>query len=341
MNNDRDTLLAEIASRYYVHDQSQQEIADHLGISRSNISRLLKEAREQGIVEIFVRHPLGRDSHLERQLMDRFSLREVGVVQALFGEPQATLDQTAKLAARLLDTYLPDAQVLGISWGTTLHAITQVFAPQRRYDVEVVQMMGGIGSSDPTIDGPALTQQIAQALTNRYRYLHAPLIVDSSATAQALLAQNSIAETLSVAARADVALVGIGAMDPSISSLMRAGYLKPEEFQTIHDAGAVGDICARHYDISGRSAAPEIDKRMIAITLDELAHIPIVVGVASGVAKARAILGALCGGYIDVLITDTAAAEMVLALATTPATPLDSRAIRRDPRAVTLIDEER
>jgi DNA-binding transcriptional regulator LsrR (DeoR family) len=39
-----------------------------------------------------------------------------------------------------------------------------------------------------------------------------------------------------------------------------------------------------------------------------------VIGVACTAAKARALLGALRGGYIDVLVTDTAAAAAVLGL---------------------------
>jgi len=340
IQHDRDALLAEIASRYYIHDQSQQAIADQLEISRSNISRLLKEARERGIVEIFIRHPLGRDAQIERQLMERFALRDIGVVRTIVGDAQATIEQAAALAAQMLEGFLADARSLGISWGTTVHAIAHAFAPQRRYDVEVVQMMGGVGSTDPAIDGPALAQRLAHALTNRYRYLHAPLIVDTPATAQALLAQRNIAETLGIAAQADVALVGIGAIDPAISSLLRAGYVTPEEFHAIRKAGAIGDICARHFDRAGRPAAPQVDRRLIAITLDQLAQIPVVIGVACGLAKAPAILGALRGGYIDVLIIDSAAAESVLALADTIDAPLDARARRQGRRAAAPIAGE-
>ncbi len=327
MNYERDALLADIARRYYLLDQSQQEIADQLDISRSNISRLLKEARRRGIVEIYIHHPLGRDTHLERQLAERFGLREVGVVQAIAGDAQATLVQAATLAAQMLDGFLANARSLGISWGTTINAIAQAFAPQRRYDVEVVQMMGGVGSSDPTIDGPAVAQRFAQALSGRYRYLHAPLIVDTPTIAQALLLERNIAETLSAAAQADVALVGIGAAEPSVSSLMRAGYLTPEEFRTIQQAGVVGDICARHFDITGRMAAPDIDARLISVSLESIAQIPVVVGAACGPTKARAIRGALAGGYLDVLITDSATAEAVLALANTAAPSLSAQAV--------------
>jgi len=327
MNRNRDTLLAEIATRYYVHDQSQQEIADQLDLSRSNISRLLKEARERGIIEIIIRHPLGRDTYLEGQLMERFGLREAGVVQASPGDPQATVDQTAILAARMLDSFLADARVLATAWGTTMHAVAQVFAPSRRYDVEVVQMMGGVGSTDPVVDGPTLAQQLARAMTNRCRYLHAPLIVDTPATAQALLTQRDIAETLSVAAHADVALVGIGTVEPAASRLQRAGYLKSEEFRAIQDAGGVGDICGRYFDITGKLAIPEIDQRVVSISLEKIANIPVVVGVACGAVKGPAILGALRGNYLSVLVTDSAAAEAVLELANTVEAPLSDRSV--------------
>jgi deoxyribonucleoside regulator len=215
----------------------------------------------------------------------------------------------------VLEQFLPAARVLGISWGTTINAIAQTFQPQQHFDVEVVQMMGGVGGPDPVIDGPALAQRLAHALTDRYRYLHAPLIVDTATTATALYRQHSIAETLNVAARSDVALVGIGAVERDVSSLMRAGYLTPDEFDVLQRAGVVGDICARHFDIQGRPLVPEIDQRLIAITLEQIALIPVVIGVACGEIKAKAILGALRGGYLNVLITDAVTAEAILTLA--------------------------
>lgn len=311
---ERDELLARIADLYYNFELSQQEIAEQVGVSRSNISRLLKEARERGIVEIFVHHPIGRAIDLERQLKEQFGLRAAAVVQAVPGDALATLQRAAQLAATLLDEYLVGANVLGISWGTTVHAIVDAFTPRRRHDVEVVQMMGGISSNEPVIDGPALVQRLARTLTGRYRYLHAPLVVDKPEVAEALRSQRNIAEALELAASAEVALVGIGALDTSMSSLLRAGYLSAEEFAEIGVRGAVGDICARHFDQDGQPMAPEIDARLLSVRLDELARIPTVIGVACTATKASAIRGALAGGYLDVLVTDSDAAEAVMLL---------------------------
>lgn len=312
MAEDREELLARVAGLYYYHDRSQQEIAEQLSLSRSNISRMLKEARERKIVEIFINHPLHRSFLAEQQLAEQFGLREALVVESVPHNPAATLHRVAQLAARVLDENLAEARVLGLSWGTTVHAIANIFAPRRRYDVEVVQLMGGVASADPAIDGPALVQHVAHMLTDRYRYLHAPLVVDTPDVASSLLNQRNIAEALDVAVRADVALVGIGALDPMVSSLLRAGYLSHDEFEEIRTLGGVGDICARHFDAGGRPVAPALDERLIAISLEQLAAIPTVIGTACGQAKAAALLGALRGGYLDILVTDSETAELVL-----------------------------
>jgi len=312
MIDDRSELLAQIATLYYHYDKSQQEIANQFDLSRSNVSRLLKEARERGIVEIFIHHPLRRMVRLEQQLVARFDLHEAGVVQADPHNAAITLARAAELAARMLDAALEHAHVLGISWGTAVHATANAFVPHRRHDVEVVQIMGGVGPVDPAIDGPALAQQLASRMTNRCRYLHAPLIVDTPDTAQSLLVQRNIADTLALARRADVALVGVGALDANMSSLLRAGYLSRAEFDAIHAQGVVGDVCARHFDRDGNIAAPELDARTISVTRDDLSAIPTVIGIACTPAKAEALRGALRGRYINVLVTDSEAAELIL-----------------------------
>jgi tRNA-dihydrouridine synthase len=52
-------LLTEIAVAYYDQEQTQEEIRQRFGISRIKVGRLLKKARQEGIVEISVKyHPV-------------------------------------------------------------------------------------------------------------------------------------------------------------------------------------------------------------------------------------------------------------------------------------------
>jgi DNA-binding transcriptional regulator LsrR (DeoR family) len=311
----RDELLAQVATLYYDLGKSQQEIALEFNLSRSNISRLLKEARERGIVEIFIHHPLRRVTNLEQQLCERFGLRDATVVESVPGDDDLTLSRAAKLAARVLDQALENVQVLGLSLGRAVHATVNAFTPSRRFDIEVVQLMGAGSQANAAFDGPVLVEQIARRLTNRVRYLYAPNIVDSAVVARGLLEQTNLAATLTLARQADVALVGIGALSPVVSGLVGANVLTPEELNAFKADGVVGDICGRHFDKFGEQVRSDLNDRVIAITLDELKAISTVIGVACTAAKVEAILGALRGGYLDILVTDSAAAEAVLTLA--------------------------
>jgi DNA-binding transcriptional regulator LsrR (DeoR family) len=147
-----------------------------------------------------------------------------------------------------------------------------------------------------------------------YRYLHAPLVVENGQVREGLLQEPRIQETLGLARKVDIALVGIGSLVPEVSSLLRAGYLDQEALTELRAHGAVGDICGRHYDVHGRVMDIELNRRMVGIELKDLQGIEQVIGVAGGEAKAEAILGALRGGHINVLVTDDGAAGKVLTL---------------------------
>ena len=95
---------------------------------------------------------------------------------------------------------------------------------------------------------------------------------------------------------------------------MWAGYLAPDALARLRSEGAIGNICARHYGADGRSLALGLDGRVVGLDLDSLHKIDRVIGVAAGSIKAQAILGALRGRHINVLITDSHAAEEILSL---------------------------
>src|SRR5438552_15469213 len=95
--------LAKVAQLYYLDDLSQQEIAERLGTTRSNVSRMLKAAKQAGLVEIRVVHPTQRDRELEAALKRRYRLQEARVAPfdpaIPAGHGQQALAQVGKLAA--------------------------------------------------------------------------------------------------------------------------------------------------------------------------------------------------------------------------------------------------
>jgi deoxyribonucleoside regulator len=164
--------------------------------------------------------------------------------------------------------------------------------------------------------------------------LSAPLLVENENIATALRRERTIEETLTTAARAEVAIIGIGTPEPDYSSLLRAGYMSRGELEALLDAGVVGDIVAHQFDAEGRLLDIPANHRAICLDAESIRRIPKVIAVSGGTAKARAILAALRGRYSNCLVTDARAAEAVLKmnLERTPArTPAHGIPARRPP----------
>jgi DNA-binding transcriptional regulator LsrR (DeoR family) len=306
-------LLAKAARLYFVDDRPQDDVAAILGTTRSNVSRMLRQARDLGIVEIRVVAPAQRDHELERTLRDRYRLADARVLAV--GPETDVLSGVGRLAARWLDETLRDGQVVALSWGHSLQAVVRAVDRVSRRDVEVVPLVGGLSALDSAVTGQELVRQLSERIGARHRYLHAPALFGSSEALTLMRREPAIAEALDAAKRADMAMVGIGAAGiGSSGALLDALALSPAERAGFDASGAVGDVCARVYDLSGIEVQSVVTERVLAVTLDDLRAIPTVAGVAAGQEKALGVLGALRGRIIDVLICDQPAARSVLRL---------------------------
>jgi DNA-binding transcriptional regulator LsrR (DeoR family) len=310
-NGQRDDLLSRVASLYYEYDHSQQEIADMLRISRSNISRLLKEAKLKGLVEIRVKKRIPTIPTLELQFQERFGLKRAMIADLTNAPHLDALPAAGQLAAWYLEEILREQAVLAISWGTGVAAAVQAMSSYPDLRVDVVQMIGSVAAHVSSIDGPELARQLARKLGGQYYYLHAPLFVDGPDARTMFLSQQTVTDTLNRARKASVALVGVGTTAPSASSFLRAGHLTDAQVGALRAAGAVGESSGQHFDING-GADFDINRRVIALGLNDVQRIPHVVAVACGGAKGDSILGALRGKYINALATDIYTAQAVL-----------------------------
>jgi deoxyribonucleoside regulator len=312
---DREELLADIAEMYYVKEISQVDIARAVGVTRSAVSRMLKEAKEKGIIELRIRHPLQFDETLARSLEQRFVLRNAYVLarekESDYDELRARL---GKAAAQVLTGLLAPQGALGVAWGTTVNATIAAFEVKERIPVKVVQLVGVLGSSSHASNAHALVQTLAGKLGGEGVYMYTPLIVDSEDIARSLRNSENVRSTIEAGKHCDVALLGIGTTDSDYCALFQGGHISRGTLEALRRAGAVGDVSAHFYGLDGRATETDFHSRLIGIGLDDLLAIPTRLGVAGGRAKARAILGALRGHYINVLITDSPTAALVLEL---------------------------
>ncbi|MBA3416871.1 MAG: sugar-binding transcriptional regulator [Chloroflexia bacterium] len=324
---DETLLLADVAQRYYLADQTQEQIARSIGVSRSNVSRMLKEARRLGLVEIRIHHPLAVEPELQAALRERFGLRECLVLAPADGaDATPPSERLGALAGRFLSERIGDGETVGVGWGSTVYHVVTSGYLRKRVGVSVVQLMGSVGGATPDIDGAQVAGRLGRALGAKVWYLHAPMVVAEPAVRSGLLRDQHIRRTLEMARRAAVLLVSVGAVTQA-SGLYRAGYLNDADLEFIQAQGAVGDICGSYFRQDGSPCSLELGERTIAVPAAVMREADLRVGVGLGAAKALPSVGALRAGLVNVLITDDAAAREMLriAAAETAAVPVGAR----------------
>ncbi len=307
-------LLAQVASMYYESNLKQEEIARRTGYSRSMISRLLSEAREKGVVEIHINYPLERCLDLEEALQTALGLRIVRVLQRGALGYAEMLRKLGAMAANLVEELVQQGRKrIGISWGTALYETVSAMRRRNYADTQVYQIIGSAGTLTPETDGPSLARHLAEALGGQYYTIPAPLIVANPMLREALLQEPSVARVLNEAATLDLALVGIGSVDPSSSSWVRAGYFDAHQAQVLSAKGVAGDVCGILFDRFGQLREADLHSRVVGISPAALQQIPFKIGIAAGEAKALPILGACRAGLVNCLVTDETAALGALA----------------------------
>ncbi len=337
LSEDESLLLAEVAQLYYIKDFTQEQIAQRIGVSRSNVSRMLKEAREQGMVEISIHSPLRTAPGLQEKLVERLGLRECLVLAELdldsrTFEATNNVSQVAALAARYLQENTDQGDIVGLGWSRSVHYVVRSKFLREKRDVTVVQLAGSIGGSITELDGIAITAFLADVWGASAHYLHAPMLVSEAAVRNGLLHDPHISKTLEIARRADSIVVGIGSMDED-NGQYRTGYCSKADLDYIQNQGGVAEVCGSHISREGSLIPLEMHERTIAVGFEEMKRIPNRIGVSSGSHKPLANIGAARSGVLNVLVTDEDTARMMLDIldaevSASPATDSDAELTR-------------
>src|SRR6516162_2159725 len=307
-------LMAKVARMYYTQGLRQMEICERLNIHQSTVSRVLKRAEREGIVRTTVSLPAGTHTEIEDALQSAYELDDVVVVDCLEDEAQIAHDLGAAAAFYLENTLKP-GDVIGISsWSAALLEMVNAMHPSQRFkNARVIQILGGVGSPNAEVHATQVTRRLADLIGADATLLPAPGVVGSRDARDVLIKDRFVREALDLFGKVTIALVGIGATEPSRALASSGNSFSPQEIKLLAAKGAVGDICLRFFDAAGRQVVTELNDRVISIGFDQLRLVRRVVGVAGGKRKTNAIRGALAGKLINVLITDLASAERLLA----------------------------
>lgn len=303
-------LLVKVSKLYYENDFSQEMIAKKMGLSRPYISKLLNESKEKGIVRVQVIDPLSTETPLEQKVRERFNLEKVRIVP--MSEGPASLTRLGLEAARFLDTILRDNDIIGISWGSTIHACSQALLQRNDLkNIVAVQLCGGVSNLNKNIFATEIANNFSASLGSISYSLPLPAVMDSKRMKDIVQKDHNMAKIIQYGYDSNIALFTTGAFGQK-SALVQAGYIGHEEMKTLAETGAVGDICSHLIDIHGNICDPELDERTVSIPLEEIKKKRYRIGVAQGLSKVDSMLGALNGGFINVLITNEETADWIL-----------------------------
>lgn len=299
-------LIARVARMYHLDEMKQSEIAARIRVSQAGISRLLRRAREEGVVRISVDAPSGTYPELEERLARRFGLTEMVVAECAEDREEQILSRIGEAAAQYLEATLQPGEVIGISsWSESLLRMVDNLDPGRRAQASrVVQILGGMGNPSVQRHATALTTRLARLTGAEPMLLATQGIAGSVEAQQVLLAEPYVASTVAEFGRITMALVGVGGIEPSKLLADSGNVFTSEELDALVALHAVGDLCLHFFDEAGRPIRSPVEGRVIGITLEQLRAIPRVVAVAGGARKHAALLGVLRGRLIDVLVTD-------------------------------------
>lgn len=312
-------LIYKCCKLYYEEHMGQQEIADRLGISRVSVSRMLAAGREMGMVVVQVLSPNSLEySRLEQELEQLYGLKEAVVVE---NSPLSTrydhMTELGSATIRLLETYLRDGDIVGVSMGMTLHNVC--CSPRQSADsisCTFVPILGGISSgrsSTVNIHSNQIALEFAQLFGAEYIEFFAPAIFSDQKILKGFMHEKPMQRITQYYKEIKTVIMGVGIPNRAGSTMIKAGYITAEEINQLVEEGIVGDLSLQFYDRNGNTEKYQaFNDRVAGMPLSQLRTVENKIGIGSGLHKADAVYGALQGGYINILVTDEECAQRLV-----------------------------
>lgn len=295
-------LMIKAVWYYYIENYTQQNISHLLGVSRSKVVALLERARRTGVIQFNVQQNSERRMETEQELIDCFGLRDVFIVPG--AETLANPNESiAQAAAMYILRRAADNAFINMGYGDTTSRILNHLATAAQQPLNVVSLTGGVNCYLPNTN--------SNVFNARLYLIPSPLLLSDAALRDSLRQEPDVEEIFRMIPLSSMSVVGIGSMN-SRATILKNGILNNNDFTFLKMQGAVGDVLSHFLDKNGELVAPDLEKRLMSTPMEQLKTLDNVIGAAGGPDKAEAILAALRGGYLDVLITDADTARLLL-----------------------------
>ncbi len=306
-------LLTKVAAMYYLDCMSQEEIAKSLFLSRSTVSRMLKQAKDENVVSIKINFAPGRHGYYENKIQQLFDV-EAMVINTI-GMPETEIKTSlCKCCAVWIDEKVKDNYIIGTTRGSLLSTVAGYLTHDEGKHVSVVQLMGSESRSAASLlSAQDVVRQLAANYDGVPYFIDAPLVFFNEKARNELMKVSSIHTTLTLAKQANLVLTTLPRIIPNNSEHIWKGFIDEATYDEVVKLGAVGCLFGRAFDINGRYLDVELNRSIVSADVEALKQKHIV-AICYGSGSAKATLGAIRGGYIKTLVTDAECIEALLAL---------------------------
>lgn len=301
-----------IAHMYYEEGLKQQEIANRVGISRIQVSRILQQAKADGTVTISIRYD-GFFPELEASLTTKYPDVTFVVCDSLDGSGTAIKQSIGSSGADYLDKHAKEGMDIAVGWGTTLRELSKgPIGPKK--DITFIPLIGGQIGAGLDVHANSIAERLARKTGGNSRHIFAPAVAESIEARNHFVTSAPLAETLRRAASADMAIFSVGSPFGESTTIPKIGYFTEAEVAYLRDSGAVCDVISIiYFDSKLKECGQELSSRTVSITSKQLFDIPTKVCIAGGSDKHEAVRVALDIGVVDVLVTDDLTARYLIA----------------------------
>ena len=292
-----------IAKLYYELHYNQLEIAAREGISKSSVSRILKNAMDMGIIEVRIKDSVLANGNLENELIARFPIKRAIIVPDLVGNSQILMQDVCAALAEDLPRYIKNDSVIGVTWGHALAVLAQQLPKIKRSGVSVIQLTGGFSRAIFESGALDVLKRFVDSVGGTGYQIPAPAMVAESSIVEALKKDPQSHEILEMAEVCQTAIYSVGNLErPSI--VYEMGLIDENDYKDFSRRGAVGDCCSHFIKQNGELFDKKIDARVVGASLETIKKIPNKLVVAVGKEKEKIITAALQGGLVDSLYID-------------------------------------
>ncbi len=305
-------LMVQVAKMYYSEGLKQDSIAYKLGISRSSISLILSQAKEMGLIEIHIKDPRKNVQDIAERMTLQFGLDDCLVIPTVTDSIHIINRVIVSQGADYVENLLESNSTIGIAWGLTCYEFMLSFQNRGQLrGINVIPLIGGTSRISSEYQLNEMVRMFAETLRGTPTFIYAPAIAESVSDKELYMQSASMKAVMRKWDEMDVAVISAGAPPESYNHEQTAD---PMQMHLIDESRAVGDICARRFNIRGQFIENDYSQRIMGISEQQLRSIRKVVCIAAGTHKVLAIIGALRTGIIKYMVTDETTARSILSI---------------------------